>query len=157
MKNKKITYFLISGTAIIWLLLVYRFLTTFFDSNVPDGQTNKVVALAKDTTIVMDDTIHLLLNYDDPFLVSNFSYNKTPSSISGISKLQSKEKSWPTIEYSGLFYTDPKYYVINLIIDGKVIILRPGEAYNDISIVKADVEKVVLKKDSEQRDFIKMR
>lgn len=157
MKNKKITYFLISGTAIIWLLLVYRFLTTFFDSNVPDGQTNKVVLSAKDTTVVMGDTIHLFLNYDDPFLVSNFSYNKTPSSISVIAKPQSKEKSWPTIEYSGLFYTNPKFYVINLIVDGKVIILRPDEAYNGISIVKADVEKVVLKKESEQRDFIKLK
>jgi len=152
MKNKKITYFLLVLSIILWGGIGWKFYSAF-NYNQPEIPTIK-----KEIIVNKEDSATLLLNYRDPFLGK---YSSTivikdtisPRRKSVVTSLPVKiESIVPQVQYKGAMNIGKTSMAI-LQKDDKVITVRIGEEIEGYKLIKMDDGKIILIKDRKKYEI----
>jgi hypothetical protein len=141
MKNKMLTYFLVSAVLVVWGLIIYRIVGTI---DTEDDNTNTVPVLTKKESFndytVPKDTSKLSLNYRDPFGIVQFKdtvktvlHEKTGHKATIIIP----PMNWGFIRYSGYIRNPRSKELITLIqINGKSAEMRQGDLVDKVKLIK---------------------
>ena len=153
MKNKKLTYFLGFLVLIVWGIIIYRIFDTVVTGTEDDFIPVQNVMEQKDFNdySLPADTVHLLLNYKDPFRLTKQpdTVAKPLAQLVAIRPLIPKPTfSWNFVKYSG--YTQSagsKKLLAVMSINGQSAILQEGETVAEVKLVKKyqDSVKVTFK------------
>ena len=146
MKNKKFTYLLGLLVAIVWGIIIYRI---FDAANGSGGDTTPVAFnnLKKEPYndfAVARDTIHLLLNYRDPFGLIKQKDTTAPATKKiyhttgpAIARVQAPSVNWAFIQYSGYIRNPVSKKLITLVsINGKNETLAEGQVKDQVKLLK---------------------
>ena len=140
MKNKKLTYLLGLVVAVVWGLIIYRVIVASggSDDNLP-VVAKTAVKEPYDDDKPPKDTIHLLLNYRDPFGLVQF---KDTTRLVASSKHKSDHVmipafDWSFIKYSG-YIRNPgsKKLIAIMSINGTNVTMAEGETTDDVKLIK---------------------
>lgn len=150
MKNKQITYFLITVVVIIWGGIFYRIFSSFFSSD--EG----LVRVAATPVIETPDNIFdagsytLKASYRDPFL-GNTTIDKTESSRQIRIKPPEKKVQpvaavdWSFVKYFGLIKNSGNNTKIGLIsINNREHMIREGEVISDLKCMKSYNDSIII-------------
>jgi hypothetical protein len=146
MKKKKLTYFLLAVTVVIWGLIFIR----IFDSVDTEAEEMPAAVNTKNTpmsTSAVPDTFSLLANYRDPFLGNSSHHGIQPDKPTVKPKDVLKVVApplppkalvdWSVITYLGLINnpkTNKSIALINL--KGREYMVAEGESIEEIKIIK---------------------
>lgn len=148
MKNKKLVYFLVPLTILVWGLIFYRIFTKIGNQDSDRASFNNTIT-APDRE-VKSDTLVLIADYRDPFLSgvarsvkqpTSHSYSKPQNTI-----FQNKPPVLPDIKYLGLVSNVKNKSKLGLFtIQGKNYLLKEGDcAGNQMKIIKLFKDSLVL-------------
>jgi type II secretory pathway component PulC len=163
MKNKKLIYFLLPAAALVWGLIIYKVSAGLAGEEETIGR-RLIKPKSSNSDQVLEDTITLIANYKDPFLVKGRSKN---TYIHGGSRLHAvpvrparqpdrptqpvKEPiQWPAIEYMGLIENKhAATKIVILHIAGKQYLLKEKESAEGVQLAKVEKDslKVVFSKE----------
>jgi len=140
MKNKKLTYLLGLVVAVVWGLIIYRVIVASggSDDNLP-VVAKTAVKEPYDDDKPPKDTIHLLLNYRDPFGLVQFkdttraSANKRTVTNRTVAPIF----DWSFIKYSG-YIRNPgsKKLIAIMSINGESVTMAEGETADKVKLIK---------------------
>jgi len=140
MKNKKLTYVLGIVVAVIWGVIIYRVIVASggSDDNLP-VVAKTAVKEPYDDDKPPKDTIHLLLNYRDPFGLVQFkdttraSANKRTVTNRTVAPIF----DWSFIKYSG-YIRNPgsKKLIAIMSINGESVTMAEGETADKVKLIK---------------------
>jgi len=161
MKKKRINIVLIIGVALIWGLLIYRFLGNSFTSQ--ENQKGSV-AIAYDElpTLIQKDTIELKLYTKDPFLgtlkntrklVSKTKKGATIKKIKSVLAVQ-----WPQLQYLG-FVKEVKARepLLLLKVNGKLMRKKSSfEFYEGMKILNFNRDSLLIKFNGTEKTLNKL-
>jgi len=142
MKNKKVTYLLGLVVVIVWGLIIYRIFdaATGSDDAATPVQTN-IKKEAYNDFAIPKDTSHLLLNYRDPFGITqqkDTAVLPVKKMVHRISPIMPKPVfNWNFIQYSGYIRNPASKKLITLIsINGQNEMLTEGEVKRQVKLIK---------------------
>ncbi len=151
MKGKKNIRILLPIVVVVWGILIYKVVDAFSDDDVPLPITGKSSFVAR--KIQERDTFSLLPVSTDPFLGTVYR-KKTTSNQGGTTKPAREEIVWPAIQVVGAV-ADPKgksaIYMIS--VNGQQHLMKLGESVNELLLVRASGDKVVLQFKGENKEF----
>ena len=156
MKNKKTLYFLAPAVLLVWSLIVYQLSEGLSGGNPyysEAGRTNAEIApVASDSF-----QYSLLLNYPDPFLGRTSAPARSTSAVVR-SEPKAPVQPAPTVPVQEVVHNPTRYQYLGLIehkgkkdklallmVDGKSLMLREGEAAESLQLVKIGQDSVQLK------------
>ncbi len=141
MKNKKLTFFLGAVVALVWGIIIYRVISA---SASGDDNTNIVVKTTPKESYndyeIPKDTMHLLLNYRDPFGLVKLKDTSDRKKHIGEKRAVLPVKpsiDWSFIKYSG-YIRNPvsKKLIAILTINGKDEMMLEGETTDHVKLIK---------------------
>jgi hypothetical protein len=149
MKNKKLTYFLGFIVLSVWGMIIYRIFYAVSgnddEGNIPAVATIQAKEPYNDFALPKDTT-HLLLNYRDPFGLTQFKDTTEKMVKSGHHKPMTVSKpatDWSFIKYSGYIQNPVSKKLIALVtINGKNEMLSEGEAKDKVKLIKNMKEEI---------------
>jgi hypothetical protein len=129
LKNKKITYLLITLVALIWGLIFYKIYSNFGGKKQAERNLRQSVIAVES---VHGDSIFILsLNYPDPFLKVSGQTAETPVE----SAVSPTVVNWPLIEYRGLLTSNGKNESTGLLkVQNSDLLVKQGKIYSAIRI-----------------------
>lgn len=146
MKNKKKVYLLIVVVIIIWGAVIFQFLSLSNSVAIQEPAVNDKPLIAFNLKI--EDTSTINVDYRDPFLGKI--YVKEEKIIERrrliAPKKTNKQSVLPNIIYKGIVSdtkSDKKVYM--LIIDGKNLLMKNGDAEGEIKLVEGNRKSVSIK------------
>ena len=142
MKNKKLTYFLITIVIGLWGLILYR----IFDAVGTSDDVTLPKAIRHEKEVFNDfsipkDTTKLMLNYRDPFGVvkpkdTTFKISRQIAHRN-ISIVPKPVMNWSFISYSGYIRNPSSKKLIALVsINGQNVTLAEGETKNQVKLLR---------------------
>jgi len=149
MKNKKISYFLLPAAIILWLFLMFKIYEMITDKKAPYPVNTTNHSVEEKKLIEKSDTMVLLLNYGDPFLiqkkvVARPAKVKSRSHVAVV-KPKPEKIDWPQIEFIGTVQnTSNGKCIVNLTINGDHLIMKPGDICEEIELVKVTTESILV-------------
>lgn len=142
MKNKRLTYFLLTVVIAVWGMIIYRVIAA---ATANDDQPPMFAAKPVNDTIndfrLKQDTTHLLLNYRDPFgmVIQKDTIDKQIRRFS-MSALPIQKKpsiNWNFIQYTGYMRNAGSKKTITLMtINGKNEIFTEGAMKDGVKLLK---------------------
>ncbi len=150
MKNKKVTYILLSFVVIIWVLIfvrIFRFMSPEPVVSYKDTPEQDIL-----DTLENRDTVTLIADYPDPFIQNTVRKRNTASSVNTAkrslpSQVQEKEipVSRPKIIYLGTVQHTSSGKVTGMaIIENEEILIMENHTYDGIHIEKLYQDSVML-------------
>jgi hypothetical protein len=142
MKSKKFTYILGLAVALLWGLIIYRVVnwTGGSDDDLLPAVSAKLPKEAYNDYTIPKDTIHLLLNYRDPFGLikmkdtAQMPLRKVNHKLTIIAK---PALNWSFIKYSGYIRNRASKKLIALVsINGKNVMLSEGDTREQVKLLK---------------------
>ncbi|MDJ1501253.1 hypothetical protein [Xanthocytophaga agilis] len=172
MKNKKMMFVLLPAVILIWGLIIYRIVDAVQEKDVPDTYSEPNRKLHTSTT-TLPDTVHLLVNYRDPFLGSGparIRREPSPSITShpaqATSSIQAVHSStptvpapkvviaWPTVKYVGMIQNGSSQIKIAILkINGKSHLIAESCSEADITVQNIVQDSVGLQYRGEHKYF----
>jgi type II secretory pathway component PulC len=162
MKNKKLIYFLLPAAALVWGLIIYKVSAGLAGEEETIGR-RLIKPKSSNSDQVLEDTITLIANYKDPFLVKGRSKNfhrSLPLSAASVRPVRPVVQTpqqpvkeviqWPSIEYMGLIENkDAATRIVILHIAGKQYLLKEKESAEGVLLAKVEKDslKVVFSKE----------
>ena len=158
MKNKKMSYILIPLVAIIWGLIFWKIYNHFTNK---DDVSMKTYAIQPTKVLNSNsDTIHLLLNYRDPFL----SYTYRPGSLisSDMSEKRNDfnqatvktEINWPNIKYGGMIWNNKAKSKTGLLTyNSRNLLVKEGQLIEAYKISKLYGDSVTIEYNKVKKVF----
>jgi hypothetical protein len=159
MKNKKLTYILIPLVAVVWGLIFYKI---YLQVNGSDKDVQPFAVMAGNAVSVVPDTIHLKLNYRDPFLSYSFNRERIKSPVFGaflqanIPGNTKPEFIWPSIKYDGMIVnskTKRKTGLLNF--ETKNYLVKEGDNVNGYKVIKLFADSVYIGYSKHKKTFIR--
>lgn len=146
MKNKIITYFLITAVLSIWSIILYRIFAGASEAEIKVGKA-KFVQPKPENKMLSDEKIPLALNYRDPFL--NKVYFTAPVAVLKVLKPERvaipESVNWDVIKYTGYIQNPKTGSVISLIrINNKEYMLADGETAAGFKLVRNNKESITV-------------
>ena len=141
MKNKKLAYILLPVVLLIWGAVIWQLV----DKPAVDMPMGNTTTFESEEVPELNDTIKLVLNYEDPFLKkrpkhrirnsqsNNGSRNNARKKVSRIQKkpVLAARIQWPTISYSGKINTG-----VLVSINKRAHVIKQGEEISGVSFIK---------------------
>ena len=153
MKNKRITYLLLTLVALIWGMVIYRIV---FSKN------NDVQLAIEDQFILSEknndnslDSFEIIAKYRDPFLGTRIISN-SQSIVNNNSENSNKNRkvkniiikeeiNWPIIKFSGIIHQTTKMTIVGLLtINNVEYIVRSGEEVEQVRVNSIYRDSIVL-------------
>lgn len=141
MKNKKVTYLLITVVVGVWGLILYR----LFDAvgqgdDAPPAVTARQVKEQYNDFSLIKDTAKLKLNYRDPFGISKPKDTMSKPVVVHLKPIKNTVTpaiNWSFISYAG-YVRNPasKKLVTLLLINGKNVTLSEGETREQVKLLR---------------------
>ena len=163
MQKKKINKVLIIVVALIWGVVIYKFITPYFLNN--DAVVITADALVNPSKVVIQkkDTVQLMIPERDPFLGKTIRKVKTAISKPVQSKKKQQSKTvtattWPSIEYLGFIKSKNSTSKLGLVrINGVLKRVRSGAEIRGVIIKSIAEEKIVIQLGKDIKDFFKKK
>lgn len=159
MKNKKLTYLLIPLVAVVWGLIFYKI---YLQVNGADKDVQPFTVKNGNAVPVVPDTIHLKLNYRDPFLSYSFNRERIKSHAFGAS-LQANipgnkkpEFIWPSIKYGGMIAnskTKRKTGLLNF--ENASYLVKEGDLMKGYKVIRLFADSVYIGYSKHKKTFIR--
>ena len=160
MKNKKLTYVLISGVIVIWGLIIYR----IFSGLEPEKELptiNPETMVQNEPATKISDSFGITVDYSDPFLdrkiLSFRSSSSTPVSRRSVrtqpvrrppappkTESQPERLKWPEVIYSGVIENDKGTIVALMAINNQDFLMQAGHEKEGIKVEKIYEDSVKL-------------
>lgn len=163
MKNKKVTYLLLTCVLALWGVIFFRIFSSMGSEDVIIAPASKDKVEYFNLVNHATDTIALRLNYRNPFatLGTTFISEKIDYTLhkEDISKRVAVAPivKWSSIQYTGYINNaTTKRKVTILIIDGKEFMLSDGQHLNGIKLIKNETDSVKLQFQKETK-YIKLK
>ncbi len=146
LKNKKITYLLITLVALIWGLIFYKIYSNFGGKKQAERNLRQSVIAVE--SVHGDSIFTLSLNYPDPFLKGPGQTAEIPVKNTGISTVV----NWPQIEYRGLLTSSDKNESTGLLkVQNSDLLVKRGKIYSAIKIRTITRDSILLEYQKECR------
>jgi hypothetical protein len=140
MKNKKFTYFLGISVVLVWGIIIYRVFAGAGgeEDRLPAGESKAVKEPYKDYAVPRD-TLHLRLDYKDPFAV----LKSGDSTVIPVKKLVTAKVqpvipvNWGFIKYTGYIHNPGAKNLVALVsINGRSAMMTEGETIEQVRLLK---------------------
>ena len=154
MKQKSLRYLLLSASAVIWSIIIYRLIDSFKGDEAPTDQKSSSASF---TYNIQKDSFILFANYPDPFIPKDDSSGIEPGRRPDISKpainnipVNSQGQPGPpdimsTIQFLGIISNPEKRKTIAILnIGGKQWLAGVGEHVQSFKIQKIKKDKIVI-------------
>ena len=152
MKNKSVTYLLITVVAAIWGLVFYRI---FNATNEEENFPNQVAKPIKTTSTIEEDTFELINDYRDPFLGSMSSSfdritsrpmrRKVPTPQKTEPTLATPPIDWSFVSYLGTIWNKQTNKEIGILkINGNEVMVASNDRVGEITVLKVVRDSVVI-------------
>ncbi|HEY3390349.1 MAG TPA: hypothetical protein VGK38_12295 [Prolixibacteraceae bacterium] len=148
LKNKKITYLLITLVALIWGLIFYKIYSNFGGKKQIERNLRQSVIAVE--SVHGDSIFTLSLNYPDPFLKVSGQTAETPVESAGSPTVV----NWPLIEYRGLLTSNGKNESTGLLkVQNSDLLVNQGKIYSAVKIRILTRDSIFLEFQTENRWF----
>jgi hypothetical protein len=160
MKNKTVTYVLLTGVLFIWGVVFYKIFAGMGSEDVASYELpqKKVAQILKQDK---EETLVLLANYRDPFL--GITSRTILNSGLGNSSLTQRKKiktepvkkeviDWSFLDYIGIINNkETKKQVGLLVVFNKEYMVNDKDVINDVTIIKKEKDSILVEYRKEQK------
>jgi len=156
-KNKKLTYVLLPGAMLIWVIVIYQIIAAVDTSDSGESSFNPPKNVS--TEKYSRDTFKLKADYRDPFLGSVARKPVAQKKSNNKPKKQKKKPEkiqWPEISFQGLIRNEKSGEEVAVVrIDGMEYLIRKGDVLFEITVNSFSDSDVVLTFNNEMKTFKK--
>jgi hypothetical protein len=158
MKNKKSLYLLIPVSLVVWGFIAYKIISKISGDQTENRVVlNEITQNPKENTI---DTFSIKNNYRDPFLETSYKPKKANTKSIKKKKTQTNniQLKWPEVIYYGcLTNKSTNTVIVNLSINNKEILLKPGEVKAEIKLLDIQDDSVKIKYKDELKWILRQK
>ena len=154
MKNKKLLYVLIPAVILVWGAIIYKVVMGLGGNE--DTSFQKIEMAEIHSTDVLNDTFSINPSYRDPFSGKQIKKIVTTGQPT-IKKIVAPPviANWPSIIYGGIVKNQKSNKQLVLVsINGQSTMLKIGESYNNVELLKVFKDSIEVKFGKEKR-FVK--
>ncbi len=150
MKNKWFTYLLIVVVLLVWGLIISRVISS--TESTPNAPVSN---LLRTDTLKVPTKYTLLLNYQEPFLHTEYKPINTRTKHIQVKKRVNPEI--PNVKYKGLILNkkNPKNTIVLLEIENTESYMKVNQVVLGIKLLKFEEKKVLISKDGVKFEIIK--
>ncbi|UZO80680.1 hypothetical protein NBT05_17275 [Aquimarina sp. ERC-38] len=158
MQKKQINTILLITVAIIWLVVIYKFVAPFFTTTT-GIITAETLVTPSQIKIKKKDSFQLIIPDRDPFLDKTYQpiVKVKTGSKKSVKKNKIKTKSlktWPKIQYVGFIKAAKNSNKLALVrFDGKLKRVRINQTYDNIKVLKIEDQQLLLSMENETKIF----